>query len=88
MMTSTMISGLFSDDVDHDDDGQVMDKRLFSNPLYMRWIMLMMMWGVGSPFGNRRPGPSRNQGARIQSCSRSARMFFDPSFTKQKKTNI
>ena len=39
MMTSTMISGLFSDDVDHDDDGQVMDnkvnlenKRLFSNP--------------------------------------------------------
>ena len=39
MMTSTMIFGLFSDDVDHDDDGQVMDnkvnlenKRLFSNP--------------------------------------------------------
>ena len=51
MMTSTMISGLFSDDVDHDDDdGQVMDnkvnlenKRLFSNPLPMRWIMLMMI---------------------------------------------
>ena len=44
----------------------------------------MMMWGVGSPFGNRRPGPSRNQAVRIQSCSRSAGMLFDPNFTRQK----